>query len=154
MPHLSQFTLLDFSNEKSGVTVYNGAITAVSIAGFLTNFGALRTAIEGITLGTMHQEAWIGDRELISNTLPTNAEAQREKKWLVTYTGNTSGKKFTLEIPTADLTGRLVSGTDLANLSNTEIAAFITAFETIARSPDNDEENVTVQTIKFVGRNL
>lgn len=154
LPALSIFTLLDFSREKSTVSLYNGDITAVSIAGFLTQFGALRTAIEGITLGVVQQEQWIGDRTVLSNTPPTNPFAQREMKWLVTYTGDTSGKIFTLEIPTADLTGRLIEDTDLADMTNTEVAAFVTAFEDIARTPDDDTETVTVQNIRFVGRNL
>lgn len=154
MPHLSQFTFLDYSGEKSRVELYNGAITAASIAGYLTDFGALRTALEGITLGVVHQEAWVGDRTLLSNTPPTNPFAQRELKWRVVYTGNTSGKLFSIEIPTADPTGRLLDQSDFADLTETGMAAFVSAFEGIARSPDNDTENVTVQSVQLVGRNL
>ena len=154
MPHVSQFTMLDYSNEKSRVEVYNGAITAASIAGFLTNFGALRTAIEGITRGVVQQEAWVGDRTVISNTPPTDENAQRELKWLVVYSGATSHKLFQVAIPTADPTGRLVPGTDLADLTDTEMAAFVTAFETLARTPDSDTETVNVEQIRLVGRNI
>lgn len=154
MPHLSEFTLLDYSNEKSRVTVYNGAITSASIAGFLTQFGALRTAIEGITLGVVQQEAWVGDRTVISNTPPPNEFAQRELKWMVTYTGDTSNKVFQVTVPTADATGNLVPGTDLADLTTTAMAAFVTAFEAIARTPDSDLETVTIQSIRLVGRNI
>lgn len=154
MPHLSEFTLLDYSNEKSRVTVYNGAITSASIAGYLTQFGALRTAIEGITLGVVQQEAWVGDRTVISNTPPANEFAQRELKWMVTYTGDTSNKVFQVTVPTADATGNLVPGTDLADLTTTAMAAFVTAFEAIARTPDSDLETVTIQSIRLVGRNI
>lgn len=150
------YTLLDWSNEKSNVTFYAGDITAVSLPGFLTEFGDLRDAVDDITLGTMHQEQWIGDRTLLSNALPASAVAQREFKWLVTYIGNTSGKKFQLEIPTANLTltNVLQEGSDFADLDQTEMAAFVTAFEQIARTPDSDIETVTVQSIRIVGRNL
>lgn len=152
--HKSQYTLKDFSDENSSVEVYNGAITAVSIAGFLTSFGNLRDAIDTITLGEMHKEQWIGDTTVLSNDIPTNAFAQRELKWLVSYKGNTTNKKFTVEIPTADPTDRLVPGTDLADLTNTDIADFVTAFEAHCRTPDSDTENVTVLKMTLVGRNL
>lgn len=153
MAHLAQFTLLDYSNERSSTTVNVGAITAVSIIGFLTDFGALRTAIEGITLGVVAQEAWVGDRTVLSNTPPTDPEAQREKKWLVRYVGDTSGKVYQLEIPTAELAGgHLLPMSDFADLTETDMAAFVTAFEDIARTPDDDTETVTVQSIQYVGR--
>lgn len=152
--HVSNWTLLDYSGESSSVRMYNGAITAVSIAGFLTSFGNMRTATEGITLGTMKQEQWVGDLTLLSNTPPTNVFAQRELKWLVRYQGNTTSKIFTMEIPTADPTGRLIAGTDKADLTETNMAAWVTNFEGFARTPDDDTETVTVLDITLVGRNL
>lgn len=151
--HKSNFTFLDYSNEKSVVSMYNGEITALTIAGFLTAFGGMRTVLEGITLGVVHQESWVGDQTLLSNDPPTNVFAQRELKWLVTYRGDTSNKIFNLTIPTADPTGRLVAGTDLANLANTEMAAFVTAFEAFAKTPDDDSEGVEVLEIRLIGRN-
>lgn len=131
-----------------------GDITAVSLPGFLTDFGALRTAIEGITLGKVQQEAWIGDRTVLDNVPPTDPNAQREVKWLVRYIGDTSGKLYSVEIATAELAGgHLLAGSDFADLAETDMAAFVTAFEDIARTPDDDTETVTVQSIQFVGRN-
>lgn len=154
MPHYSTFTLLDYSNEKSTVTIHNGAITAGTIAGFLTQFGALRDAIAAITLGTVQKEKWVGDDTVLSNTIPANVFAQRELKALVLYEGDTSQKKFSIEIPTFDPTGRMIPGTDLVDLSNTEVAAFVAAFEAVARTPDSDTETVTVLEIRLVGRNV
>lgn len=154
MAHYSTFTLLDYSGEKSSVQVYNGSITALTIADFLTEFGALRAAIDGITLGTVHKEKWTGDDTLLSNTLPTSQFAQRELKWLVKYRNVANNKLFTVEVPTADPTGRLIPGTDLADLTNAQMAAFVTAFETIARTPDNDVDGTDVMEVRLVGRNL
>jgi len=153
MPY-SLFTLKDFSDENSTVKIYNGAVTAVSIAGFLTAFGGMRDAVDDITLGTMHKEQWVGDNTVISQIPPTNVFAQRELKWLVTYQGDTTNNIHTLTIPTADPTGRLVPGTDLADLTDTEMAAFVTAFEAFARTEDSDLETVTVLEIRLVGRNI
>jgi len=154
MTHKAIFQLLDYSNEKTTSTVYVGPITAGTIAGFLTAFGTLRTAIEAITLGVVSKESWVGDDTVLSNTPPTDAEAQREKKWLVRYTGDTTDKIYTLEIGTAELGGsHLQPMSDMADLTETDMAAFVTAFEAIARTPDDDTETVTVQSIQFVGRN-
>jgi len=154
MGGIAGFTMLDYSNEKSSFEVFVGDITAISIAGFLTDFGALRTAVEGITLGTVNKEQWIGDRTLLSNTPPGDPLAQRENKWRVVYTGDTSGKLYSLEIATAELGGgHLLANSDFADLAETDMAAFVTAFEDIARTPDDDTETVTVVSIQFVGRN-
>lgn len=156
MPSLAQYTLKDWSNENSNVTVHVGDITAVSLPGFLTEFGDLRDAIDAITLGTVHKERWVGDDTLISSALPGSEEAQREKKWLVTYTGDTLGRVYQIEIPTALLTGHLVAGSDLANMASANMIAFVAAFEQIARAPDDvtSVETVTIQSIRYVGRNL
>lgn len=154
MPHYSTFTLLDHSNEKSSVQVYNGSITALTIGAFLTQFAALRNAIDGITLGTIHKEKWTGDDTLLSNVLPANEFAQRELKWLVKYRNIVNNGIFTLEVPTADPTGRLLPGSDVADLTETNMAAFVTAFETIARTPDNDIDGTDIMEVRLVGRNL
>jgi hypothetical protein len=152
--HYSVFTMLDASGEKSSATIYNGAITQVSLAGFLTAFGNLRNAIDAITLGTIHKELWVGDSTVLSQVAPTNEFAQRELKWLVRYRGNLTNKIFTLTIPTADPVGRLVAGTDRADLTNAQIQAFVNEFHGFARTPDSDQETVTVLDITLVGRNI
>lgn len=65
-----------------------------------------------------------------------------------------TNKKYTFEIPTALLTGQLVANTGIADLTTTEMAAFVTAFEAIARCPDSDVNAVEISQIIHVGRNL
>lgn len=151
--HTSGFTVLDYSEENSRTTISNGAITAVSIAGFLTQLGNLRTALGNIILGTVAKEQWVGDNTVLSNTPPADPAAQIELKWLVTYESVTQKKKFRQEIPTAD-PAKLIPGTDKADLTDTDVAAYITAFEAIAKSPDDDTEGVNVLDINLVGRNV
>lgn len=160
------FTLMDYSREKASVGFNTAAITAASIAGALTQFGALRTAIEGITAGVVAAEALYVNRSKLSNVPPVSPEAQREKKWLVTYEDSTeffdapvnaipnAGYKgvFNIEIPTADLTNvPMIANTDDANMGSPAMSAFITAFQNLARSPYGGE--VTVTRVQFVGRN-
>lgn len=156
MPHLSKFTINDRSGEKSNHTLYNGAITAGSLPGFLTDFGAYRTALEAIILGNVTQEEWVGDRTQLTEAIPASNFAQRELKLLIRYVGDTSGGVHTLEIPTPDLANLTIDpSTDLVDLADGGImAAWVTAFQTIARTPDDDTETVTVQSARVVGRNI
>jgi len=163
---LGGFTMLDYSKERSSLSFHTGAVTAVSLPGLLTQFGALRTAIEGITLGVMNKESLMVFSTKLSNTPPTDENAQIERKWLVTYEDNLPffddpvnaipnegfGKLFQLEIPTAELVGRLLPNSDEADLADTGIAAFVTAFEAIARSSYGGTVNVV--KITAVGANL
>jgi len=165
MPGRLGFTLLDYSREKSALSFATGEVTAVSLPGLLDEVGDLRTAIEGITLGVVSDESLSVFNTNLSNTPPVSELAQIESAWLVTYEDNLPffddpvnaipnegyGRLFTLTIPTADIVGRLVANSDMANLANTQIAAFITAFEATARSPYGGTVNVV--SIKFVGRN-
>lgn len=160
------FTLRDYSRETASVGFNTGAITAVSIAGTLTQFGTLRTAIEGITNGVMAAEALYVARTKLSNLPATDPLAQRENKWLITYEDSTqffddpvnaipnAGYKgvFNIEVPTADLEAvTMVPNTDDADLTAAPMSTFITAFEAIARSPYGGAVNVT--RVEFVGRN-
>jgi len=154
MPHYSGFTIGDWSHEKSTFQVYNGDITAASIAGFLTQFGALRTAVGNIILGTIQKERWVGDDTILTQDWPTNVFAQRELKALFIYQGDTTLKKFQIEIPTFDPTDHMIDGTDMIDLTSTDVAAFVTAFEALGRSPDDDTETVTILEGRLVGRNI
>lgn len=154
MPHYGSFKLRDYSNETSSFKFYHGPITAGTIAGFLTQFGALRTAVEGITNGIVSSEKWTGDDTLLSNAIPTDENAQRERKWLVRFRDTVTQKKYFATVPTADPVGRLIAGTDRANLAETAMAAFVTAFEAIARNEDSDANAIDVLEIVLVGRNI
>lgn len=160
------FTLMDYSREKATVGFNTAAITATSIAGTLTQFGTLRTAIEGITAGVVAAEALYVNRSKLSNTPPVSPEAQREKKWLVTYEDATeyfddpvnsipnAGFKgvFNVEIPTADLAAvTMITNTDDANMGLTPMSTFITAFQNLVKSPYGGD--VIVTRVQFVGRN-
>lgn len=95
-------SLRDSSNEL-GKTEWNiGDLTAVSLAGALTQMGALKTAIEAVTLGVVASERW-GDNDVVSNSIPASGLAQRGVKWNVLIEDNTTHLKTTNYIPTADL---------------------------------------------------
>jgi len=155
MSHYGVLTLRDYSKELSRFTVQYGAVTAVSLPGLLTDWGSLKTAVAGITLGVQAQEILNIDNTILSSAVPVSPFAQRELKIEVSYTGDTSGKTFQIEIPTPDLDALTLNNTDEIVLADGGVmAAFVTAFETIARSPDNDTETVTVVKALVKGRNI
>lgn len=161
-----RFTLKDYDKESSSWVFHTGAVTAVSLPGLLTQFGALRTALDAITLGTITDESMQVFNTRLANAPPTDENAQRERKWLLKYEDNLPffdnpinaipnegfGRVFVSEIPTALFVGLLLPNTDIADLADAAIAAFVTAFEAIARSPYGGTVNVL--ELQAVGRNL
>lgn len=159
---------LDYSEENSNSSIGVGGVTAVSLPGLLTQIAAYIAAIDAITLGTIRDDTLTAYSTNRSSIPPTDANAQRERKWLVRYTDNVQffddpinaipnagfGKIFTMEIPTAalGLAGVMIAGTDKANLTVAPMPAFVTAFQNMARSPYGG--TVTILEITAVGRNL
>jgi hypothetical protein len=150
--HYGTFSILDYSEETSSWSFNFGAITAISLPGFLTDFGNLRTSLGNLITGTVKKEQWVGDSTVLSNVPPVDSNAQVELKFLLSYEADTSKKVFHSEIPTPD-TSFLGPGTDEVDLTDVAVADFVTDFETIARSPDSDIETVTVLGMTLVGRN-
>lgn len=150
----SIFTLRDYSGESTAVRIYNGDVTAISIAGFLTDFGDMRDAVAGITLGEMAQEQWVGDLTVLSADLPVNVFAQRELKWLVRYHDTVTNEKAKLEIGTADPTGVMLPASDFADLTIEPMLSFVTEFEAFARHPESATNAVVIDSIQLVGRNI
>lgn len=154
--HYTVTTFRDYGGETASMKVYNGAITAASIAGFLSEYGTLKSATQAICEGVLSDDQWVGDKTQVSQAFPVSATAQRETKLLVTYKGNTTQKLFSLTVPTFKLAGNSVQGNkDIIPLDvSPEIIAWITAFQQIGRTPDSDTETVTVVGMRSVGRNI
>lgn len=167
MPGRLGFSILDYSREKSSFSLATGEVTAGTLPGLLDEVGDLRAAIEGITAGVVSDERLTVFDTNLSNTPPSSPLAQVENCWLVTYEDATAffddpinaipnegfGRLFTLTIPTADLSiaGILAPNSDEAVLTQTQMAAFITAFEQTARTPYGGRANVV--SVRYVGRN-
>lgn len=151
-------TFKDYSGEKSTARVPTIQVDAANLAQFLTDFGAYKTGIAGITIGNLNKEVVTLYDTDISGDPATNPFAQRELKLKVNYQGATSGDKWFMTIPCPDLTAvTFADGVDgksdyLVLADGGAVAAFVTAFETVVRDPD-DTEAVTVTSIQVVGRN-
>ena len=159
--------IMDWSRETSSVGVRVGAVTAVSLPGLLSEIDDFREATEALILGEAQSDQLVAFKTNLSNAVPTDPAAQRENKWLVTYADDTQffdppinaipnegfGRKFQIEIPTANLsTDLLLPNSDEADLTATEWVAWVLAFESLARSPHGGVP--LVLRVKAVGRNI
>lgn len=150
--HYGEIEMLDYSESKSSFSFNFGAITAISLPGFLTNFGTLRTALAGITVGTISRERWVGDETKLSNIPPIDPNAQRELFWRVIYVASEgSNQGYQIDIATPD-TSLLLAGSDRVDFANPIIATFITTLEEIAVSPNDEESGILVIDMKLMGR--
>jgi len=149
-------TYLDYSGEVKTIRMYSGEITAVSIAGFLADFGDLQTATDAITLGARHKQTW-GEESIVTNTRPTDKDAQVETEMLVRAIGDTTEAPFSFRIPTVDYTAFnyasppagdqvIISGAG----ASAATTAWIAAYEAVARPPWSDTETVTVVGMEVV----
>lgn len=145
-------TWIDFSQEASNMGLTVTQITAGNLVATLGLLDTLLAATQAITEGQAARSRVLARVQDEDTTPPAAESAQRERKWLVFYHDTVTAKKFRLEIPTALLTGNLVSGSDLADLGATNIAAWVTAFEAVARDPDTGLNTVAVDKIQHVGR--
>lgn len=151
MPSSIQIT--DYSQEVSSFGVNSAVLTAGNIVAQTTAAEALSTATDALTIGRITKQT-ITQIIVDDAGVPTNPYAQRELKWLVTYQAITSGKKFQVEIAAPDLTDNTVPNSDVADLTSTDWAAWVTAFVGFAKSPDDVTDSVIVLGARVVGRNI
>jgi len=154
-------TYNDYSNEKSSFTLEIPLVTAANFAATATLVNNLVAAAVNIIGGTLNRRT-LSIPTPASGLVPADELAQREDKWLVGYTDITAelaagitnpyyGDRFWYTFATADLLNHLSPNSDFADLDNAEVAAFVTAFEALAKSPTGGA--VEVNYIEFVGRN-
>lgn len=161
-------TIRDHSGEVSSSNFNIGPVTAATLPGLLSDTGALESAIAAISIGVVARDRMSVFDNAKSGDLPTSPFAQRELKFMVRYRDVTEyfdaptnsipnegyGRLHTVEIacPKLDLTGLFVGATDEVDLAQTQIAAFVSAFEGVVLSPANG--SVEVVSIEVVGRRL
>jgi len=146
-------TITDYSAENSSFGYSASEFTSGNIVAQTALHDALRAATVNITIGHVSKQT-VSEVLLDAYDIPGSVYAQREMKWLVTYVGNTAGKKFQTEVAAPDLTGNIIPGSDIADITSTDWAAWVTAFEAVAKSPDDLTETVTVTGARLVGRNI
>lgn len=141
-------SLRDWEGSIGTMEVNTGLVTALTLPALLTQIGALRTATDALVRGVIANEQQTVFNTILSQALPTDQDAQRGNKWLVSYHDNTQFfdapvnaipndaylRKFRVMIPTADNSLLADNENDLDIAAGAGLA-FKTAFEAIAKSP-------------------
>lgn len=155
MPSLFKTSWIDYSLEPSHEKLTITQLTAANVVAQLALVDTLLAATQAITLGQLAKSEVTFRSQDEDTVTPTDPNAQRERKWLVVYHDTTTGKKFRTEIPTADISsGNLQTNSDKANLADTQIAAYVAAFEAIVKDPDTGLNDVAIDYIQHVGKRL
>jgi len=147
---------LDAHGNVQSIRLFGGELTAVTLPGFLTQFGTLQTALDAVTMGNRSAQSW-GEETVVTNTLPGDADASTATEVLVRYRGATTEKPFSFRIPTADYSAFNWSAPpngDTAIISGAGASAattsLIAALEAVCKSPDDDTEAIVVTGIHIV----
>lgn len=149
---IASFTIRDVSDEYSTVSFQYADMTALSTFGDMdTAMSALSSAVDALSLGTIVRAAWRQEYDGgYSDTRPASPYAHREVGLRFFYHDGL-GNKGNLTIPAPDLANITVTpGTDLADLTDTEVAALVTLIE--ANVEIAAGEAVTVDRAVVVGR--
>lgn len=147
---------LDHSGERQSVTIPVGEITALTIAGFLTELSAWNTALDAVTLGTPAQDQWSA-KNVLSNTRPASALAQVETRMLMTWMDATDETPDSMIIPTVDYAAFNYADPPAGDVVIIEGAgasaatlALIAAFEALAKAKNDDSHDVIVTGLRVV----
>lgn len=151
-------SIRDATGEPTSTTIRTVTLTAGNFAAEATLAATFYAATAGLVLGTV-AGTLAANHEVISNATPANNAAQRESKLLVNYWDVTTQKRYSITIGTInfDLLTFLPGAGDAvafttANGAGSEITAWVTAFEGVAKAPDTGNA-VVVTSMRYVGRN-
>lgn len=151
--------LVGNSGEASKVKFYLEEITSVNFDDITGNgvgdaVGDLRIAVAAATLMNFTRHTVVAKVYDETGLLPSDANAQREQKLLITYIGSGgSSKKFRIELPGVDRTLFAQTGTDVVDhTSNVNAIALRTAIEANAWTPEGFP--AVVVGMRLVGRNI
>lgn len=155
---LLSYTVKDYSGESATIVFNAPEYNVIGYSQYLTDIGTFRNALigsgaTGICWGGLQQEKqtlWVDN---YSNTLPTDENMLRSRKWAITYEDNVTNKKYSVDVPCAKVTlTMLVGRSDKANLAHADWVSFKSAFETAVRSQEGN--TVTILYARLVGRKL
>lgn len=152
MSSISQFTVRDFSDEKSTFRLNVPDVTAANFDATISAITGLNTAVAAVTLGNITAVNLTAETGLAGADIrPSNPFAQRELGARFYYQDNVTGEKFHFTIPCADLSIVGQGGTDAIDLTLSLVAPIKTFFEALVVSQNGNP--VTITSARVVGRN-
>lgn len=156
MPGHVNFSILDSSGETSRVGFHLTDINAANYEGATgdnvgQSVGDLRIAMNPLILGNHLKRTVVSDVYTDAAVLPP-AGAMREIKARFTYRDTVNARLGSFEVPTFDAATYGSQGTDILDLTQAGLAAFVTAVEAAAVSRDGNA--IQIVTGEVVGRNI
>lgn len=150
------YSIMDHSAETKTIRLPVGEITAVSLPGLLTELTAFEAALDAVLLGVRHKQSW-GTETVVTNTPPTELDAQIETEMLVRLQGDTTEAPFSFRIPAVDYTAFNYADPpagDTVILSgagaSAATTALISAIEAMVKTPWDDTEACVVVGMEVV----
>lgn len=152
MPGLLTARFRDRSDEYSNFSVLVEDMAGTDVWTVVTGLASgLESAVEALSLATLVSIYFrqIGNAE--DDTRPASVYAHRERGLRFFYSDDVTSDKFNITLPAPD--GTIVDnpGSDLVDLSITEVAALVTWIEANVVSPAGNA--VTVDRAVQIGRN-
>lgn len=152
MPSKQTLSYIDHDGEASTVGLRLADASAGTFTALNTSMDTLVAAVDGVTLLNRTKDERSMSVAETTAALPANGFAQREIKWLVSYTDNVDPiGDGSFEIPGADLS-LLVAGSEDMDVSGGAGAALVTALEANFKSRLGNA--VSISKIIHVGRNI
>lgn len=148
--------VMDYSKELKSTSLTVGPITALTIAGLLTQIGDWNAALQDVIFGTITQEAF-GVVDQVSNARPASAQAQVESRLLIGFVDAVTGAPDSVSIYTVDYTKFNYSEGEGAGDfviiagagASAETVALVDAIEAMAKFPGTNNA-ITVTYMKVV----
>lgn len=155
-------TIVDYNGETSRTGLNLGPITAGTLPGTLTAIAEWRAAVAAVILGNQRSDRLVAYQSNLNVALPTDPNAQVERKWKLTYVDSTEffdvleaipnagyGKFFEIEIATANA-DLLEDNQEFLDINTGVGADLVDAFEALAKSPYGGVPQV--YSVELVGR--
>lgn len=127
-------------------------LTAANLVAQQALHAALAAAVAGVTMGTVRHTTTLLEETIGTSSPAASTLAQRENKYLCRYHDVTTGQKFRVSLPTADL-AVLPNNSEFLDLTAGAGLALKDAFEDVVRSPADGSQAVSLDSVQFVGRN-
>lgn len=147
-------TYADYGGEKSAFQCAIDVVTAANFDALVTAIANLQSGIGLVTDGLEIKRVANAMTSGSGQGSASLATAQRELKWLISYSDDVTGNFYQMELPCPTLTTTLLSDTkeNYADLTAADWVTFIGYFEIVVKSPIAGNA-VTVETIRLRGRN-
>jgi hypothetical protein len=152
-----KFTFLDYRNRQATLTLNaNYNLGALTMNTAITDIATLRSALSGISGGTITRQEFAPYITKYNGTAIDNPNIQRERQWVIVYQDNVNFEMMSMTVPCArvsDPTNATIVDTEgFAILTMPQWTGFKQAFENVARSKDGN--NVTVKYAFIQDTNL